>query len=62
MNKIKPNESVLKPLENKNREKADVIFNKLYPKWKGKKTWDVIRSQTYPIKETKSGPDTNDIL
>ena len=62
MNKKNPNKPVLKPLENKSTEKADVIFNKLYPKWKGKKTWDVIRSQTYPMKETKSGPYTNDTL
>ena len=54
------NRPIIQTLDNNQRQRANDLFLKLYPKWKGKKTWDVIREQTYPSKEIKPGGNIND--
>lgn len=56
------NNNQRKSLKTQPREKAEIIFFKLNKKWDGVKAWDAVRSQTYPIKDTKLGADTNDII
>ena len=51
--------SVFKPMENKPRDRANVVFNKLLAQQKKPKNpFDDARSYTTPsMKETKPGPD-----
>lgn len=64
MNKIlNPKESVFKPLEHKQKDKANTVFLKLYAKLnKPKNPFDELRSTTYPNAIDKSGEALNDII
>ena len=54
------NRPITQTLDNNQSYRANDLFLKLYPKWKGKKTWDVIQEQTYPSNEIKPGGTIND--
>ena len=59
MKKINIDQSVFKPMEHKQSDKANTVFLKLYAKLnKPKNPFDEVRSYTSPvISETKAGPD-----
>jgi len=60
-NKDKPFTEILR--DTQHNSKAHEVFLKLLAKQKSKhKDWSSVKSQTYPIKETKLGADTNDYL
>ncbi len=55
---INNNQSVFQPIEKKRKDKANTVFQKLYPKHKPKNPFDEVRSYTLPItKEIKPGAD-----
>ena len=59
MKQINTNQSVFKPMERKQKDKANTVFLKLLAKNKCKANpWGVVRSETLPItKEIKPGAD-----
>ena len=64
MNQINKNKSFEEILrDTKHNSKANEVFLKLLAKQKRPANpFGVVRSETYPIKETKLGADTNDYL
>jgi hypothetical protein len=61
MKQTNTNQSVFKPIERKQKDKANTVFLKLLAKQKSKRIanpFGVFRSETYPIsKEIKPGVD-----
>ena len=59
MKQINTDQSVFKPMERKQKDKANTVFLKLLSKQKSnRRDWGVIRSETFPITaETKPGGD-----
>ncbi len=59
MSKANKEISIIENLrDTKHNKKANIIFNKLYPKHKPKNPFDEVRSYTLPItKEIKPGAD-----
>ena len=53
------NQSVFKPMERKQKDKANIVFLRLLSKQKSKRRdWSDVRAETYPItKEIKPGAD-----
>jgi hypothetical protein len=50
--------SFIEIMNKKPNSKAEILFYKLYPKWKNHKSWDFLRSVEYPIKkDVRPGPD-----
>jgi hypothetical protein len=61
INKIKSFEEILR--DAKHNSKANEVFLKLLARQKSKhKDWSSVKSQTYPIKDTKLGGYTDDYL
>ena len=61
MEQTNNNQSVFKPMERKQKDKANTVFLRLISKQKSKiiaNPWGVVRSETLPItKEIKPGVD-----
>ena len=48
--------------DRRKHEKASVVFLKLFPKHKNTKSWDSIRSQSFPSRiDTQPGESTKDL-
>lgn len=63
MKKTNIDQSVFKPMEHKQKEKANTVFLKLYAKLnKPKNPFDEARSETYSLRETKPGGNPNDTI
>jgi hypothetical protein len=59
MKQTNTNQSAFKPMERKQKDKANTVFVKLLAKQKSKRRdWGDVRAETYPItKEIKPGAD-----
>ena len=54
MKHINNNQSVFKPMERKQKDKANTVFIKLLAKYKRKANpWGVVRSETLPIDKSE---------
>jgi hypothetical protein len=61
MNQLNNNTSVFKPLEHKQKDKANTVFLNLYAKLnKSKNPFDEVRSYTPPQTNNKPGEAFND--
>lgn len=61
MKQTNNNQSVFKPMERKQKDKANTVFLKLLAKNRCKANpWAVVRSETYPITK-EINPGVNDV-
>jgi hypothetical protein len=61
MKQTNTNQSAFKPMERKQKDKANTVFLKLLAKQKSKRRdWGVVRSESYPI-TIETNPGANDV-
>lgn len=63
MKKSNIDQSVFKPMEHRQSDKANTVFLKLYAKLnKPKNPFDDARAQSYPVANLKPGENINDTI